>query len=62
MGFKGILTEGAKHILGWKSPHYLYHCAMNPNLKVLTRDYKLSDDISLRFSNPSVVVIVANAT
>ena len=53
MGFKGILTEGAKHILGWKSPHYLYHCAYNPNLKVLMRDYKLSDDISLRFSNPS---------
>ena len=53
MGFKGILTEGAKHILGWKSPHYLYHCVQNPNLKVLTRDYKLSDDISLRFSNPS---------
>ena len=53
MGFNGILTEGAKHILGWKSPHYLYHCVQNPNLKVLTRDYKLSDDISLRFSNPS---------
>ena len=53
MGFKGVLTEGAKHILGWKSPHYLYHCALNPNLKVLMRDYKLSDDISLRFSNPS---------
>ena len=53
MGFKGVLTEGAKHILGWKSPHYLYHCALNPNLKVLTRDYKLSDDISLRFSNSS---------
>lgn len=51
MGFKGILTEGAKHILGWKSPHYLYHSAMNPNLKILLRDYKLSDDISLRFSN-----------
>ena len=53
MGFKGVLTEGAKHILGWKSPHYLYHCALNPNLKILLRDYKLSDDISLRFSNPS---------
>ena len=51
MGFKGMLTEGAKHILGWKSPHYLYHCAMNPNLKLLLRDFKLSDDISLRFSN-----------
>lgn len=53
MGFKGVLTEGAKHILGWKSPHFLYHCNMNPDLKVLLRDYKLSDDISLRFSNPS---------
>ena len=51
MGFKGMLTEGAKHILGWKSSHYLYQCAMNPNLKLLLRDFKLSDDISLRFSN-----------
>ena len=51
MGFKGMLVEGAKHVLGWKSPHYLYHCAENPNLKLLLRDFKLSDDISLRFSN-----------
>lgn len=51
MGFKGMLTEGAKHILGWKSPHYLYHCNTAPNLKLLLRDFKLSDDISLRFSN-----------
>ena len=51
MGFKGMLTEGAKHILGWKSPHYVYHCSHNPNLKLLLRDFKLSDDISLRFSN-----------
>ena len=51
MGFKGMLTEGAKHVLGWKSPHYVYHCNMNPNLKLLLRDFKLSDDISLRFSN-----------
>ncbi len=51
MGFKGMLTEGAKHILGWKSPHFIYNCAMNPNLKLLLRDYKLSDDISLRFNN-----------
>lgn len=53
MGFKGMMTEGAKHILGWKSAHYLYSCALNPNLKLLLRDYKLSDDISLRFSNTS---------
>ena len=51
MGFKGIITEGAKHVLGWKSSHYLYHCAYNQNLKLLLRDFKLSDDISLRFSN-----------
>lgn len=51
MGFKGMLTEGAKHILGWKSPHYLYHCIEAPKLKLLLRDFKLSDDISLRFSN-----------
>ena len=51
MGFKGMLIEGAKHVLGWKSPHYLYHCVENPNLKLLMRDFKLSDDISLRFSN-----------
>jgi len=53
MGYKGMLTEGAKHILGWKSPHYLYHCNQNAKLKLLLRDYKLSDDISLRFSNSS---------
>jgi Alpha-amylase/alpha-mannosidase len=51
MGFKGMLAEGAKHVLGWKSPHYLYHCASNPSLKLLLRDFNLSDDISLRFSN-----------
>ncbi|MDD6894913.1 MAG: glycoside hydrolase family 57 protein [Prevotellaceae bacterium] len=53
MGFKGMLTEGAKHVLGWKSPHYLYHCNIAPNLKLLLRDVELSDDISLRFSNTS---------
>ena len=51
LGFKGMLTEGAKHVLGWKSPHYVYNCALAPNLKLLLRDVVLSDDISLRFSN-----------
>ena len=51
MGFKGMLTEGARHVLGWKSPHYVYNCALAPNLKLLLRDVKLSDDISLRFNN-----------
>lgn len=51
MGFKGMMAEGAKNVLGWKSPHYVYHCSLNSNLKLLLRDFKLSDDISLRFSN-----------
>ncbi len=51
MGYKGILTEGAKHVLGWKSPNYLYANAINPKLKVLLKNFKLSDDIAFRFSN-----------
>ena len=51
MGYKGMLTEGAKHVLGWKSPHFVYNCNMAPSLKLLLRDVNLSDDISLRFSN-----------
>ncbi len=51
MGFKGIITEGAKHILGWKSPNYLYTPATAPKVKLLLKNYKLSDDITFRFSN-----------
>jgi alpha-amylase len=51
LGFKAILTEGAKHILGWKSPNYIYCNSENPKLKILLRNYKLSDDIGFRFSN-----------
>jgi len=50
MGFKTQLTEGAKHILGWKSPNYIYCNAINPKLKVLLKNYQLSDDIAFRFS------------
>ncbi|MGI6338932.1 MAG: glycoside hydrolase family 57 protein [Bacteroidales bacterium] len=53
MGFKSMLTEGAKHVLGWKSPNYLYCNALNPRLKVLLRNFVLSDDIAFRFSNNS---------
>ena len=53
MGFKGMLTEGAKHILGWKSPHFVYNCANAPKLKLLLRDHRLSEDISLRFNDSS---------
>lgn len=51
MGYHAMLTEGAKHILGWKSPNFLYVNAINPRLKILMRNFKLSDDISFRFSN-----------
>ncbi len=51
MGFEGILTEGAKHVLGWKSPNYLYVNAINPRLKVLLKNFKMSDDIAFRFSD-----------
>lgn len=51
LGFKSMLTEGAKHVLGWKSPNYLYCNAINPRLKVLLRNFVLSDDIAFRFSN-----------
>lgn len=51
LGYKAILTEGAKHILGWKSPNFVYFNAINPKLKVLLKNYQLSDDIAFRFSN-----------
>ncbi|MBP5628328.1 MAG: glycoside hydrolase family 57 protein [Bacteroidaceae bacterium] len=53
MGFKGMLAEGAKQVLGWKSPHYVYSCANAPKLKLLLRDAGLSEDISYRFNDSS---------
>ena len=53
MGYKVMLTEGAKHILGWKSPDFLYQNAINPRLGVLLRNFRLSDDIAFRFSDRS---------
>ncbi len=51
MGYKGVITEGAKHILGWKSPNYIYSAASAPKLRLLLKNDKLSDDIAFRFSN-----------
>ena len=51
MGFKAMLTEGARHIMGWKSPNFVYSCAAQPKLKLLLRNYALSDDIAFRFSD-----------
>ena len=51
MGFKAMLAEGARHVLGWKSPNFVYANALEQKLRVLLRNYKLSDDIAFRFSN-----------
>jgi alpha-amylase len=51
LGYDAVLTEGAKHILGWKSPNYVYTNAIEPKLKVLLKNFLLSDDIAFRFSN-----------
>ena len=51
MGFKTMLTEGAKHVLAWKSPNFVYNCAQAKNLKLLLKNSGLSDDIAFRFSD-----------
>ena len=51
MGFKTMLAEGARHILGWKSPNFVYTDANDNKLRLLLRNYRLSDDIAFRFSN-----------
>ncbi|TVP48993.1 MAG: alpha-amylase [Mongoliibacter sp.] len=53
MGYTGMLTEGAKHILGWKSPNFVYQNAINPDFKILLKNFQLSDDIAFRFSDKS---------
>ncbi len=51
MGYKGIIAEGADHLLGWRSPNFLYRPTGAENIKVLLKNYKLSDDVAFRFSN-----------
>ena len=53
MGYKGILAEGADHVLGWRSPNFLYTPTTCKSIKLLLKNYKLSDDIAFRFSNKS---------
>jgi alpha-amylase len=50
-GFKALLTEGADHILGYRSPNYVYQPPNTPGLKLLLKNFRLSDDIAFRFSN-----------
>jgi alpha-amylase len=53
MGYDAIITEGADHILGYRSPNYVYRPPHAPKLKLLLKNYRLSDDIAFRFSNRS---------
>ena len=54
MGYKTMLTEGARHIMGWQSPNYVYTGETQPKLKLLLRNYTLSDDIAFRFTQNKV--------
>lgn len=50
-GYQGILAEGWDRVLGWRSPNYVYRPAGCKNIKLLLKNYRLSDDIAFRFSN-----------
>jgi alpha-amylase len=53
MGYKGIIAEGVDNLLGWKSPNFLYSPVSTKNIKVLLKNYRLSDDVAFRFSEQS---------
>ena len=53
LGYKAVMTEGAKHLLSWKSPNYVYTSAVSRSLKLLLRNAVLSDELSFHFSDPS---------
>ena len=50
-GYKGILAEGWDKILGWRSPNYVYRPAYTENIRLLMKNYRLSDDIAFRFGD-----------
>lgn len=51
MGFKGVITEGTKHVLGWKSPNYVYSTAAKKEVGLMFRNTKLSEDICQNFQS-----------
>ena len=53
LGYKTVMTEGAKHILSWKSPNYVYQSASAPKMKVLLRNSNLSDELAFHFADPN---------
>lgn len=50
-GFNGIIAEGWDDVLGWRSPNYVYRPVNTGNIKLLMKNYRLSDDIAFRFSD-----------
>ncbi len=50
-GYKGIITEGWDPVLGWRSPNFVYRPAYTRTIRLLMKNYRLSDDIAFRFSN-----------
>lgn len=50
-GYKAILSEGWDPVLGWRSPNFVYRPSYTENIKLLCKNYKMSDDIAFRFSN-----------
>jgi len=52
MGYEGILAEGADHVLEWRSPNFIYKPMGTQNIGLMLKNYRLSDDIAFRFSNP----------
>lgn len=53
MGYKGIIAEGADRILGWRSPNFVYMPKGLKGIKLLLKNYRLSDDVAFRFSEKS---------
>jgi len=51
LGFKGVMVEGADHVMGWRSANHVYAAATAPELRLIPRNYRLSDDVGFRFSN-----------
>jgi alpha-amylase len=51
LGFRGVLAEGAERVLGWRSPNFLYAARSAPGLRLLLKNYRLSDDIAFRFGD-----------
>jgi alpha-amylase len=50
LGFQAVMVEGADHVMGWRSPNYVYEAVQAPGLRLLPRNYRLSDDVGFRFS------------